>query len=106
MKWDDIFTHETFLNAWENVDVDYTPKRLELIKSTYAHCRPGQEAPRELIEAAEKMRADHAYLRMEEKLDKAEAAIARYDKFFGPGAYEQKFGAWDREAEGALYYAS
>jgi len=55
LRWDDIFTHKTYLNEMAAGRIWYSDACLELIKETYPHCKPFNKAPEDLIKRAEEM---------------------------------------------------
>lgn len=61
LGFDDIFTHETYLNADDANWLDYSNDRIELIKETRKHMSPGAVAPDELIKQSEAMHEAKTY---------------------------------------------
>ena len=55
LTFDDIFTHETYLNADDANWLDQSDERIELIKETRKVMSPGAVAPDELVKKSEEM---------------------------------------------------
>lgn len=91
LSWDDIFNHETYLEAFANVDIVLTQAKIDLLKKTHSHCAPGGEPPRELIVQAEQLIDSGTNYRSEERKGVAQKMIARYDQSYGDGAYQRTF---------------
>lgn len=53
LKWEDVFTHETFLSELKAGRIWYSDETLELIKQTYPLCKPFNKPTGELIKHAE-----------------------------------------------------
>lgn len=62
LGFDDIFTHETYLNADDANWLDYSDERIELVKATRKVMSPGAVAPDELIKQSEAMHKANTYV--------------------------------------------
>ena len=58
LGWDDVWTHETYLNEQKASRIFACDERIELLKKTYPLCKPGGAPPSEVIAATEKMFAE------------------------------------------------
>lgn len=65
MGWDDIFTHETFLNEYGANRVWYSDETLDLIKRVYHQCKPFNKPDVDLIYEAEAIYSKKRYKRPE-----------------------------------------
>ncbi|EPG76010.1 hypothetical protein LEP1GSC058_0307 [Leptospira fainei serovar Hurstbridge str. BUT 6] len=93
LSWNDIFTHETYLLAWTNVDVSISASKIELLKKAYPLCKPGGAPTEELIKEAEGLHATKSDWRIAERIAVGEKMKAKYDELYGAGAYDKEFGS-------------
>jgi len=92
LSWDDIFNHPTFLREIEAYRIDYSKQRIDFLRQkVYPCCKPFNHPPKEVIAEAEKMRSDKTETNPERHRC-LEKPTAYYNKVFGPGRYEEKFG--------------
>ncbi len=64
LKWEDIFTHETFLNEYKAGRIWYSDEVLDLIKETYLLCKPYSKPTTELIKHAEDIHHNKRFQRV------------------------------------------
>lgn len=63
LKWDNIFSHPTFLNEINANRVWYSDSAIDLIKRTYPYCKPYNKPSNELITEAEEIHKSRKYKR-------------------------------------------
>jgi len=61
LDWDAIWRHETFTWEYTANRVEWSDERLQLIRDTFQHCLPGNEAPAELVKRAEELHPGRDY---------------------------------------------
>jgi hypothetical protein len=102
----DIFKHETFLWEVKYNYLGYSQEFVEfLIKEVYPQCKPLQHLPSEIIEKRA-MYSRHGSGKKDkesnpQKTQPAQRLKTFYDKTFGEGRYEQKFGRIPEFPDGA-----
>lgn len=55
INWEDFFSHESFYNERKARRCLYTDEYIEFLKLVHSHCKPFNNAPKDLIEMAEKL---------------------------------------------------
>ena len=91
LKWDDIFSHETFLNEFNAGRIWYSDETLELIKETYLHCTPFNKPPKELIKHAEDIYHNKRYRRVN-SFQLSEKDEKRLQDLIGKEKFEKIYG--------------
>jgi hypothetical protein len=91
MGWDDIFTHETFLNEYAANRVWYSDETLELIKKAYTHCKPFNKPDADLIHQAEVIYSEKRFKRLEAFKYSSEDK-EKFISLFGEDKWNEMFG--------------
>jgi hypothetical protein len=91
LAWADIFTHETYVTAWHNVDLALSAAKLNLVLAAHARCVPGGQPTADQVASAEQLHRDRADHRFAELAARAERMRRRYDELHGDGAYARDF---------------
>lgn len=63
IKWDDIFSHETYLNEMKAIRIWYSDEVIALIKKLYPHCKPFNNPPDDYIKIAEHIHKEKRFKR-------------------------------------------
>ena len=72
LTWNDIFTHETYLNEVTAERIWYSEEVIGLLKEAYPHLRPGSKPPRDIISRREALQQGKRYM--------SQAYFARWGK--------------------------
>jgi hypothetical protein len=92
LKWDDIFSHETFLSEFKAGRIWYSDESLDLIKETYTHCKPFNKPTKELIKHAEDIYHNKRYRRVN-SFQLSEKDQQRLQDLIGKEKFEKIYGA-------------
>lgn len=88
LTWDDIFTHDSYLNEVNAFRMSYSQERIEFLKRVYLQMKPFQKPSAELIQEAEanyKTKWNPERHRADEKME------ILFDSKFGAGEYKRRF---------------
>ncbi len=91
LKWDDIFTHETFLNEMKSGRIWYSDELFALIQETYPHCKPFSKPPKELIQHAEDIH-HHQRFKRPNSFELTPADQKRLSDLIGEEKFKQIYG--------------
>lgn len=96
LKWNDIFTHETYLTELKVKRIYYSDDSLESIKLVYEHCKPFNKPPAELIARAEAIHNEKRFLRPDRfRLDTEEKKKKFIDQY-GEAKYDELFKKYEK----------
>lgn len=90
LDWEDIFTHESFINEVMAHRMGYSQQWVELLRRTHGSCKPFSRPPDDCIRDAEAWYKTH--WADPESHKAAERIAAYYDSVFGSGRYVAKYG--------------
>jgi hypothetical protein len=62
LTWNDIFTHETYLNEVTAQRIWYSDEVIALLKELYPHIRPGNKPPKEIVSRREALEPGKRYM--------------------------------------------
>ena len=88
LTWDDIFSHDTYINEVNAYRMSYSQPHIDLLKRVYPHMKPFQKPPQELIDEAE--RTQNAQMNPD-RFRAGDKLEALFDKKFGAGEYKKHF---------------
>jgi len=91
LKWEDVFTHETFLNEYKAGRIWYSDEVLALIKETYPLCKPYSKPTTELIKHAEDIHHNKRFQRVN-SFQLTEENKKRLQDLIGKDKYEKIYG--------------
>ena len=90
LAWNDIFSHETFINELKARRIWYSDESLELIKKTYEHCKPFNHPPTEHISQAEDIHEGKRFKRPG-CYQLSEEGKQLFIKVFGQEVYDKQY---------------
>lgn len=62
LSWNDIFTHETYLNEVHAQRIWYSDEVISLVKEVYPHIKPGGKPPRDIISKRESLQSGSRFI--------------------------------------------
>ena len=91
LKWEDIFTHETYINDMGSCRIWFSDGALDIIRDTYPCCVPGGKPTAEIIGRAEKQHSGKTYKRPG-AYEMSDEDKARFIAVFGEEKFNELYG--------------